>query len=247
MSGIKLQELLGFLNEYLKIDEFKDYCPNGLQVRGQEDIKKIAFSTTASMEMIQQAVDKQASTLIVHHGLFWDKEPKVLDGPLYKKVKLLMDHNISLIAYHLPLDAHKEVGNNAVILKALGADQIETFEHIGARGKIYTTKDALIKALNQMFDLQIKTPPCDLARISHIACVSGGGHSYFKAANEQNIEAFISGTQDEWVWDYAQENGKLFIPLGHYKSETLGIKALSELVKRKWKVEVIYLESQNPY
>ena len=247
MTKIKLQELLKAVNTYLKVHEFKDYGPNGLQVQGKEEIEKIVFSTSASLEVIEKAIECHADALIVHHGIFWDKDSRVLEGPILKKVKALIENNISLIAYHLPLDAHREVGNNFMTLKLLGATHLEVFESIGSKGVVDVQSKQLISKISQLFDVNPMVPPYKDKTITKIASVSGGGHSYIKACVEEGIEALISGTFDEWVWDYAQENEILFIPIGHYKSENIGIKALETYVKQTWNIKTAYLEVSNPY
>lgn len=247
MSGILLQELLDFLNSYLKIHDFKDYGPNGIQVRGKNDIKKIAVSTSASLDVIKQACEQKVEALIVHHGLFWDKDSRVMEGPILEKVKLLIDHSMSLLAYHLPLDAHKEVGNNFPLLKHLGAHNLEHFETVGAKGQITIKKQDLITAVSSFFKVSPTMPPVEKTNITSIAAVSGGAHACLRACKEQGIDAFITGTQDEWVWDFAKENNILFIPVGHYRSETVGVKLLGDYLKKIMGLEVLYLESQNPY
>lgn len=247
MSGILLQELLDFLNGYLKIQDFKDYGPNGLQVLGTSKVQKVAVSTSASLEIIKQACQHKVDALIVHHGLFWDKDSRVLNGPILEKIKLLIDNNISLIAYHLPLDAHKEVGNNFPLLKYLGAHSLEHFETIGAKGLIDIKKQDLIAKVSSFFKLTPVVPSIENTHIRSIAAVSGGAHGYLKVCKEQGIEAFITGTCDEWVWDFAKENNILFIPVGHYRSETLGVKLLGQYLEKSHGLQVYYLESQNPY
>lgn len=247
MSQINLQELLGYLNSYLNSHEFKDYGPNGLQIEGKSSIKKCVFSTSCSLEVIKEAIDLHADAIIVHHGLFWDKDERVLSGAILEKIKMLIEHKISLIAYHLPLDAHQVVGNNAMILKTLGIMHVEPFEGIGMQATCKLKKDDLIKRVKQEFAVHPIIPPCDKELIEKIAVVSGGGHSFLKQCKKQNIDAFITGTFDEWVWDYAQENNILFIPLGHYRSETLGVKALSELIKKQFSIESVIIDIQNPY
>lgn len=247
MSGILLQELLESLNGYLKIHDFKDYCPNGLQVKGKNEVQKIAFSTSASLEIIEQAAKNHVDALIVHHGLFWDKDSRVLDGAILKKIKLLLDHQINLIAYHLPLDAHREVGNNFPLLHMLGCHTLEHFETVGAKGHVQASSDELVSKLIKIFDIRPLIPPVQKKKIATVACVSGGAHACIKAAHDQNIDAFITGTCDEWVYDFAIENNIVFIPLGHYRSETLGIKLLKDYLKKTMGFDVIYLESSNPY
>jgi dinuclear metal center YbgI/SA1388 family protein len=247
MSVINLQELLVELNSYLKIHEFKDYGPNGIQIEGKNTIKKCMFSTSASLEVIQHAANTGIDALIVHHGLFWDKDSRVIEDSMKKKIKLLLENEISLIAYHLPLDAHHDIGNNAMILKTIGACHLESFEAIGMKGLINMKKNDLIHHVKKQFHVDPMIPPCDLNEIAKIACVSGGGHSYLKMCKQHGVNAFITGTHDEWVWDYAQENNLLFIALGHYRSENLGIKMLSEHVQKRFGLECLYFETQNPY
>lgn len=247
MSGILLQELLDFLNSYLKIHDFKDYGPNGLQVKGKNQISKIAFSTSASLEIIEKACENKVDALIVHHGLFWDKDSRVLEGPILEKIKLLIKNEINLIAYHLPLDAHKEVGNNFPLLKQLGALNLEIFDTVGAKGHIDISQDELVKKVSHFFDVTPIIPMITEKKIKTVAAISGGAHSAIRLCKEQGIEAFITGTCDEWVWDFARENNILFIPVGHYRSETLGVKLLSEYLKKTMGFDVCYLSSNNPY
>lgn len=247
MSGILLQELLDFLNSYLKIHDFKDYGPNGLQVKGKNQISKIAFSTSASLEVIEKACENKVDALIVHHGLFWDKDSRVLEGPILEKIKLLLKNEINLIAYHLPLDAHKEVGNNFPLLKVLGVSNLEGFDTVGAKGHIDISQEEFVKKVSNFFDVTPIIPMISQKNIKTVAAISGGAHSGIRLCKEQGIDAFITGTCDEWVWDFARENNILFIPVGHYRSETLGVKLLAEYLKKTMGFDVCYLSSNNPY
>jgi dinuclear metal center YbgI/SA1388 family protein len=247
MTLIKLQELLDHLAQYLKIEEFKDYCVNGAQVRGKEELRKIAFSTSSSLDVIEESIKCGADAIVVHHGLFWEKDKGEISGSLKEKLKKLLKHDISLICYHLPLDAHKEIGNNYQTLRLFGLEDIHPFEAIGAKAHGVMHVEDLLKLVKQQFHIEPVIPPFSKTSVSSIACVTGGGHSYLKAAKNGGIEAFITGTCDEWVWDYAKENQLLFIPLGHYRSETIGIKSLMNHVQNKFHVECVYLENFNPY
>lgn len=247
MTRIKLQELLGHLAEYLKVHEFKDYCINGAQIRGKEELQKVAFSTSASLEVIEKAIQEKADALIVHHGLFWDKDDRSLEGPLKTKVKEMLTHDMSLLAYHLPLDAHKIVGNNFNILRSLGFEQIKHYESIGAIAQESIRVQDLIDKVKAVFGIEPLIPPIKKTQLSNVACVSGGGHSFFKQAPSNGVEAFISGTTDEWVWDFAKENNILFIPLGHYRSEVIGVKKLMEYVEATFGLHTMHIEHFNPY
>jgi dinuclear metal center YbgI/SA1388 family protein len=247
MSGILLQELLDFLNSYLKVHDFKDYCPNGLQLQGKNEIQKIAFSTSASLDVIKKAAENNVDALIVHHGLFWDKDSRVLEGALLEKVQLLIEKKINLIAYHLPLDAHKDVGNNFPFLKLLGAESLEHFENVGVKGRIKIKKEDLIDKVSSFYKTTPLIPDIEKTLIHSVAIVSGGAHSSIKACKDQQVDALITGTCDEWVWDFAKENNILFIPVGHYRSETLGVRLLGEYLKKTMGFEVCFIENHNPY
>lgn len=247
MDEITLQELLEALNAYLKVNEFKDYGPNGLQIEGKKEIKKIAFSESCTQNVIEEALFQKADALIVHHGLFWDKQSLVMEGVLKKRVKTILEHDLNLLAYHLPLDAHKEVGNNFLTLEALGVKNLTPFDGIGAKGDIHLSKEMWIKKVETVFDVKPIIPPCDLTTIKKVACVTGGAHSSLRSYDMKEVDCLITGTCDEWVYEYAKESNKLFIPLGHYRSETIGIKALMLWVKRQFGVETCFIEKSNPY
>jgi len=126
-SEISTQQLVNYCNNYLNIDLFKDYCPNGIQLQGKNQVKKIVAGVTASQALIDKAIANHADVLLVHHGFFWKGEDPVITGIKYQRLKSLMDHNINLLAYHLPLDAHKEIGNNYLLAKQLKIKKIQTF------------------------------------------------------------------------------------------------------------------------
>lgn len=247
MDEITLQELLEALNTYLKVHEFKDYGPNGLQIEGKSHIKKIAFSESCNQYVIDEAIEKKADALIVHHGLFWDKQSPVLEGVLKNRVKKILESDLNLIAYHLPLDAHKEVGNNFLTLEALGVKNLSPFDVIGAKGDINLSKEDFIKKVEAVFDVKPIIPPCKLSHIKKVACVTGGAHASLRSHDMKEVDCLITGTCDEWVYEYALEANKLFIPIGHYQSEKIGIKALMMWVKRQLLVDTCFIEKENPY
>lgn len=244
---IKLQELSDYLASYLNVHEFKDYCTNGIQLRGKEGVKKIAFSTSASLNIIDQTIKNNADVLIVHHGLFWDKDSKDIDGVIKDKLFKLLKADVSVLCYHLPLDAHKVVGNNYQTLRRLGFKDIKPFDVIGSKSYEECHVDTLIESIKREFKVSPIIPPVKKNKIQSIACVTGGGHSYLKQAHKEGIDALITGTCDEWVWDFAQENNMLFVPMGHYSSETIGIQSLMKHVEESFNVDVVYLENFNPY
>jgi dinuclear metal center YbgI/SA1388 family protein len=247
MEMITLQELSEALSQYLKVSEFKDFGPNGIQIEGRNEIKKIAFSESASLNVIEKAINENADALIVHHGLFWEKQPLVLEGVQKNRVKKILENDLSLLAYHLPLDAHKEVGNNFLTLEAIGARNLSPFDGIGAKGEIHLSKQDFLNKIKQVFGVTAITPPVSIDFIKKVAVVTGGAHSSLKSKDMHDVDAFITGTCDEWVYEYAQESNKLFVPIGHYRSELIGIKALMMWVKRQLLIETCFIQTENPY
>ena len=247
MEMITLQELSDALSHYLKVYEFKDYGPNGIQIEGKKEIKKIAFSESASLNVIEKAVEQDADALIVHHGLFWEKQPLILEGVQKNRVKKILENDLSLLAYHLPLDAHKEVGNNFMTLEAIGAKNLSPFDAIGAKGEINLSKQDFLNKIKQVFGATPITPPVSIDFIKKVAVVTGGSHASLKSKEMHDVDALITGTCDEWVYEYAIEANKLFVPIGHYLSELIGIKALMTWVKRQLLVETCFIQTENPY
>ena len=250
---LTLQDLLQYLNQLLQPELFSDVCPNGLQVEGKKTISRIAFAVSASLETIKQAVAIKADALIVHHGIFWDKSPSILLGPKKQKLQLLLANEISLIAYHLPLDAHQTIGNNWKAARDLGMTNLKAFGSIGAN-KI-GVKAELKPFLIEAFQAKLETYYEHVAhaalgggkQISSVAIVSGGAHWMIEQAIQEKIDCFITGSFDEPIWDLAHENGMHFFALGHFSTEKVGIQSLKKITTKHFDIPSNFINLFNPF
>jgi dinuclear metal center YbgI/SA1388 family protein len=250
----QLQDAIADLDKLLQPERFKDYCPNGLQFPGKSEIRKLATGVTASAELFKLAIAAQADLLVVHHGIFWGSTATPIDSRMKRRLKLLFDSDMSLAAYHLPLDAHPQLGNNALIAQALGADTLEPFalhdgEPIGfiARfpGKGVDAEElfARVTTLTKRTPLVFDAGP---EQISRLAIVSGAGNDYLKDAIAVGADAFLTGEPAERVMSEAQESSIHFIAAGHYATETFGVKRLGEHLSERFALEHTFIDVPNP-
>lgn len=249
-----LADLLAELDRLLEPDRFRDYCPNGLQVPGRPDVARLATGVSASAELFERALAARADLILVHHGLFWGSGPSAIDAPMKRRLQLLFDANASLAAYHLPLDAHPSVGNNALIAAALGADTHTPFaphegEPIGVLARFagdgldageLRTRVAEVTAREPLtFDAG---PP----RVRTLAIVSGAGASYLDEAIVAGADAFLTGEPAERVMTQAREAAIHFVAAGHYATETFGVRRLGEHLAERFGVEHTFIDVPNP-
>ena len=244
-----------FLNQYLEVKKFDDYCTNGLQVEGRQPIKKICFSVSASRENIEKAVSMKACALIVHHGIFWKNNPvDSLKGPLKNRLVPLIKNDINLFSYHLPLDGHKKIGNAAVIAAKLGLVKIQPFclykgSFIGVQGcfKSKTSPAVLEKKLAHLLNHRIivSTPSATLS-LRTIGIITGGGGSFHKYASSERLDSYLTGEISENDWFDAKEAGLCLFAGGHNATEEFGIQALMKLLEKKFKVDCEFIKSYNP-
>ncbi|HEY5287653.1 MAG TPA: Nif3-like dinuclear metal center hexameric protein [Solirubrobacteraceae bacterium] len=250
----QLHDAIAELDQLLQPERFKDYCPNGLQFPGKSEIRKLATGVTASLELFERAIAAEADLLIVHHGLFWGSTPQAIAPRMKHRLKLLFDSDMSLAAYHLPLDAHPQVGNNALIAQALGAEELEPFalhdgEPIGFLasfpGNGIDAKDlfARVTDLTQRTPLVFDAGPEQIAKL---AIVSGAGNDYLQDAIAANADAFLTGEPAERVMSEAREGAIHFIAAGHYATETFGVKALGERLGERFALEHTFIDVPNP-
>ena len=249
---MKRNELTNYLNTYLRIEEFKDYSTNGLQVEGKDEIRKIVTGVSANVELFEKAIELKADAIIVHHGIIWDFEHPVYQGSYKKRIKLLLENDINLYGYHLPLDAHKEVGNNARLAQILGLKNIEPFgeyneQLIGFKGE-YKLKQAEI-----VFDLVKKEInanaiifPYGPDKINTVGVVSGGAQKEVKQAVLEGLDLYLTGEVSEHILHYVKEEGIHFIAAGHYATERFGVLALGEHIKEKFELDVEFVDIPNP-
>jgi len=244
-----LKKIVGFLDTYLKIDDIQDSSWNGLQFEGDPKVEKIAFAVDASAESFEKAVEENAGLLIVHHGHFWQSHNPSISGWSKDRIDVLYKNGLSLYASHLPLDRHKEVGNNAELLKLLGAPIKEEFLfHKGKNiGWIGERKRAIsISDIEQKLNDNLKTScivlPFGKKNIKTIAVCSGGGsYGGFYEALSSKADLYITGDTAE-VYYTAKDSGINVIFAGHHASETVGLKALSKIVEKKLKIETVFID-----
>lgn len=246
-------ELLKHLNNILKPEMVRDYCPNGLQVEGKKDIQKIITGVTACEALIDQAIEEGADAIFVHHGFFWKGEDPCLKGMKHRRIKKLLLHDINLYAYHLPLDIHPELGNNAQLAKLLGIELTDGLEmgnpqSVAMRGRFNEPVD--IHALvEQMSSVLHRKPMLEAARDSTVRTVglcTGGGQGYIDLAAEQGLDLFISGEVSEKTIHTAREMNIHFIAAGHHATERYGAKAMGEHLSSKFGLSVSFIDIDNP-
>ncbi|MDR2539524.1 MAG: Nif3-like dinuclear metal center hexameric protein [Chlamydiales bacterium] len=250
---ITLQDLLQYLNQLLQPELFLDVCPNGLQIEGKKTISRIAFAVSASLATIKQAIALKADALVVHHGIFWDKASYVLLGSKKQKFQLLLENDISLLAYHLPLDAHQVVGNNWKAARDLDLTNLRAFGLLG-ENKI-GVKAQMKSVLVENFQTKLETYYEHVAhtalggkkQISSIAIVSGGAHWMIEQAIQEKIDCFITGSFDEPIWDLAYENGIHFFALGHFSTEKVGIQSLKQIIAKHFAIPTHFINLFNPF
>jgi dinuclear metal center YbgI/SA1388 family protein len=260
---IDRQTLTATLNQLLQPERFSDYGPNGLQVEGKTQIRKLVSGVTASRALIEAAIAAKADAIFVHHGLFWRGQTGVVTGWMKERLKLLLAHDINLFAYHLPLDAHPELGNNAQLGQKLGfitpgACERGKITHFGdqslgwlanieqnAQNQSYSPEN-LQKHLKNTLKRQVASVFIASAAIKKIAWCTGGGQSYFEAAIAAGADAFITGEMSEPQAHLARECGVAYFACGHHATERYGAPALAAHVAGKLGIEHEFIEIDNP-
>ncbi len=243
-------ELEGYLSGYLQVPDFRDYCPNGLQVEGCDRIASIVTGVTASAALIQAAVAAGADALIVHHGYFWRGEDNRITGMRRVRIGQLIKHDLNLFAYHLPLDAHPEVGNNAALARQLKLNIEGRFgeQNIGAHGvpQAATTLSAFagtIEGILGRAPLVIGDPARPLRRI---AWCTGAAQGMFEQAVALGVDAYLSGEISEQTVHVARETGVAYIAAGHHATERYGVQALGAYLAQRFGLQHRFIEVENP-
>ncbi len=255
---IKRDELTKYINKYLNIWDYQDYGPNGLHIEGAEEIKKIAFAVSATRYSIEEAIKLGADTLIVHHGLFWKFHgTRTITGAFGKRVKPLIKNDINLLSYHLPLDAHMEVGNAASIAKKIDLANIKPFgDHkgmpTGVKGKLITplTANDFGKKLMGVLEHNVIVSTHDQdAIIKTVGIITGGANSDWIQAKRDGLDAYITGEISEHDWHEAQESELHYFAGGHNATEQFGVQELMKHLYEKFNdkdLEFFYIPSSNP-
>jgi len=235
------------LNTYLAIDLFEDYGPNGLQVEGKREIKRAATAVSASLETIEAAVELGVDALVVHHGLFWKRDPYPVVGAKRRKLQALLKAEISLLAYHLPLDAHEEVGNNWTAARDLGWEHLEPFQ-IGVKGTFQPVPvEIFIEKVEAYYGHKAFCARGGKERVSSAALISGGAYRELSAAAKLGVDCFITGNFDEPAWGMAHEEGMHFLALGHTATERIGPKALGNYIQESFGLPCTFIDTDNPF
>lgn len=249
-----LANLLGYLDDLLTPAVFSDFGPNGLQVPGSDRVETVVTGVSAGVELFRQAAQFGADLVIVHHGIFWSGAPLALTPAAKTRLQLLFEHDIALAAYHLPLDAHPEVGNNALLAAALGCGSHEPFAlhkgvPIGVAGRFAgdgIAADELVSRTREVTGREPLAFLCGPRRIRTIGIVSGAGAGYLGDAVEAGHDAFLTGEPSERVMNQASEERIHFVAAGHYATETLGVRRLGDLLAERFGVRHLFVDVPNP-
>jgi dinuclear metal center YbgI/SA1388 family protein len=248
------REIVSFLDEVLEPGAFADYGPNGLQVPGRAEVDRIVTGVSASLELFERAVAADAGLVLVHHGVFWDKAPRALSPAAASRLRVLLAAEVNLVAYHLPLDAHPEVGNNALLADRLGAIAHEPFAEHGGRtvgvaarfggdgvdaGELFARVAEVTGRAPLVFD---DGPD----RVRSLGIVSGGAAGDLETAIAAGLDGFLTGEPSEPAMTTAREAGVHFIAAGHYATETFGVRRLGELLAERFGVAHEFLDVPNP-
>ena len=245
-------ELARYLDNSLEAARFRDYCPNGLQVEGRTDVRRVACGGTASQALLDAAVAQEADAILVHHGWFWKSEDGRVTGFRKRRMATLLAHDINLFAYHLPLDAHAELGNNAQLARRLGWEVTGRFgeQDIGFLGSTGSGGATIAGELAEKLAASLGRAPQlvgDATRpLNRIAWCSGGAQGYFEQAIAAGADCYISGEISEQTFHLANETGIPFIAAGHHASERYGVQAVGTHLQEKFGLECIYVEVDNP-
>jgi len=246
-------ELTRYLNDYLQVERFRDYGPNGMQVIGRPEVRRVALGVSANLESFRLAAARQADMLIVHHGLFWENMPRTVEAMMKARLKMLFEHDMTLLGYHLPLDAHAEIGNNVLWLKhlglgvegvALGQAHGQLIGAVGIAAQRLTLRD-LVEQVQALAGGTANVYAYGPQTIRRLGVVTGGGQGYLLEAVALGCDTFLTGETGEPTEAIAREEGINFIAAGHYNSEKIGVQALGDLLQTQFGVETFFCDVPN--
>lgn len=249
-----LNELVTYLNRLLAVENFSDYCPNGLQVQGRAEVQTLIGGVTACQALLNAAVEYQADALLVHHGYFWKGEDPRIIGPRYHRLRTLLRHDLSLLAYHLPLDAHPLYGNNMQLAAQLGFIVEGSFGPPG-RGPALGCVGTLAQPTSGLefatrIAATLNRPPLHLPGaaplIRRLAWCTGAAQSFLEAAIEQHVDAFLTGEISEPTVHLARESGLHYFAAGHHATERYGVQALGAHLAEQFGLQFTFVDVANP-
>ena len=244
------KDLENYLNNYFEISNYKDYAPNGLQIQGNKDIKKVITGVTACQDLIDQAIKENADAIIVHHGYFWKGESYPIVGMKYERIAKLINNGIHLFGYHLPLDGHREIGNNILLAKKLNLLNIEFFE-TGSKPDIsvIATCDLDLDSFSKLIQEKLNKQPIVINAKNQnkkVAICTGGAQDFIEYAYNAGADTFISGEISERTTHIARELGINYIAAGHHATEKEGAKAIANLLKANFNLDTKFIDIDNP-
>ena len=243
-------ELQRYLDNLLEVGRFRDYSPNGLQVEGRAEIRRIVCGVTASQALLDAALARDADAVLVHHGYFWRGEDACITGLRRKRLGTLLGSDINLFAYHLPLDAHPELGNNAQLGRLMGWTPEGRFgeQDIGWIGQLAqpTRAELLVRQLAARLGREPLLLGEPGRAVKRIAWCTGGAQSYFEQAIACGVDCFVSGEASEQTTHLARESGVVYLAVGHHASERYGVQALGAHLAERWGLEVDFVDVDNP-
>jgi len=253
VTSVPISEILAYTNSVLKPENFQDYCPNGLQVAGKQNIKKIVSGVTACQALLDAAIAAKADLILVHHGYFWKGEEQTIVSIKKRRLQTLLVNDINLLAYHLPLDAHASFGNNVQlaqkmgwnITSGMGADVGQSIVLLGELDTPLTTQQ-----LSEQINLKLARAPLCIEGhqrlIKKIAWCTGSAQSYIEQVASYGVDAFISGEISEQTVHLARELGVTYFSAGHHATESYGVQALAEHLAAKFAIEHEFIDIANP-
>jgi len=241
-------DILAGVSEWLQPDNFQDYAPNGLQVEGRQEIRRIISGVTASQALIDAAVRDNADMILVHHGYFWKGEDQTIRGMKKQRLKTLLEHDINLVAYHLPLDDHPEYGNNRQLANVLGIRNPRPVRGLVWQGELAgpQSPENFAQHLAQALQRQPLHVGGGPEQIRTVAWCTGAAQGYITTALEAGVDAYISGEISEPTTHTARECGIHYFAAGHHATERYGVQALGEAIARTFGVQHQFIDCDNP-
>jgi len=246
--------IVDYCNDLLHINEFTDYCPNGLQVEGVNDINRIICGVSACQSLIDAAIEKQADLILVHHGYFWKNEAAVITGIKRKRIQRLLEHDINLLAYHLPLDAHGELGNNRTLAEKLNINVLDYVTTGSAKGLLWNGELPIEMSATDFaaqIEKQLNRQPLHLGDASNkiikkVAWCTGGAQHYIEEAAAMGADAYISGEVSEQTFHLAKELDIHYFAAGHHATESYGVQALANHLAAEFSLAAEFVDILNP-
>jgi dinuclear metal center YbgI/SA1388 family protein len=241
-------EIVAYANDLLEIDRFPEYGRPGLQVVGADEVEKIACGVSSSLELFERAAAAGAQLLIVHHGMFWRSEPLVVDRRQRGRLEALFAADLTLLAYHLPLDAHSELGNNALLADALGVQVERPFGEVGQGGRLREPAgiDELTRRIRELVGREPLVFPSGPERVERVAICSGGAGGELIRAAHEGYDLYLTGEPEEPSLQTARELGIHFVAAGHDATERLGVQALAKRLAARFGLDWEFIPVENP-